>query len=408
MSQHAEGASFLWILRNRAVTAPHYSLADLAKLDQRLEAHLDGLRVAGEAGWEICKEALSTEEPGEVFAAAALAFESGNKDRLNTVFKAGAVSPELARALVSALGWLTFQQAEPHIKQLLTSPSSALRFVGIAASAIHRQNPGAPVVDAIYGTDPLARARALRAVGEFGMKDALPELQKCLADEDDPCRFWAAWSMALLSDDSKPLALLASFAESNLSYREKALQVAIRRMGTPAAAWRDKLAQDAKLLRIAIIAAGAFGDPASIPWLIRHMNTPEPARVAGEAFTMITGVDIAFEDLDGDKPEDFQAGPTENREDDNVEMDPDESLPWPNPELLAKWWSRRQVDFQKGARHLLGKPVSVDWCQQVLRNGRQRQRAAAALELAIRQPGQPLFNLAVAGFRQQEILGGNE
>src|SRR5207253_24387 len=87
-SQHADEASFLWELRSGAVIAPHFSLADLAKLDQRIEANLDGLRIADDAGWEICREALSTEEPGEVFAAAVLAFESGNKDRLETVFEA--------------------------------------------------------------------------------------------------------------------------------------------------------------------------------------------------------------------------------------------------------------------------------------------------------------------------------
>jgi len=406
LPQHAEGASFLWILRSGAVSAPHYDLADLAKLDQRVEANLDGLRIAGEAGWEICKEALTTEKPGEVFAAAVLAFESGKKERLDTVLEAGAASQELSRGLVSALGWLTFPQAEPHIKQLLASQSSALRRVGIAASAVHRQNPGSPLMAAISNADPLLRSRAIKAMGELGLRTSLYELQKYLADEDDQCRFWATWTSALLSPESKAITILRSIAESKQPYREKALQVAVRRMDAPAAsAWRDKLAQDAELIRIAIIAAGAFGDPASVPWLIDHMKTPELARVAGEAFTMITGVDIAYQDLDAEKPGDFEAGPTENPEDENVDMDPDDNLPWPAPELIAKWWSVHQAEFQNGARYLLGKPISVEWCQQVLRSGRQRQRAAVALELAIREPGQPLFNVAAPGVRQQQLLG---
>jgi uncharacterized protein (TIGR02270 family) len=238
-------------------------------------------------------------------------------------------------------------------------------------------------------------------VGELGLESLLPAVYRCLADQDDLCRFSAAWSATLLSDDSKALAILGSIAESNLPYRESALQLAIRRMDTPAAtAWRDKLAP-----RPAIVAAGASGDPASIPWLMEQMKAPELARVAGEAFTMITGVDIAFDDLDADQPKDFEAGPTENPEDEDVAMDPDEHLPWPEPALIAKCWSRRQSEFQSGVRYLLGKPISVDWCQQVLRTGRQRQRAAAALELAIRGPGQPLFNVAAPGFRQQQILG---
>ncbi len=58
-----------------------------------------------------------------------------------------------------------------------------------------------------------------------------------------------------------------------------------------------------------------------------------------------------------------------------------------------------------GTSYPLGKPITIDWLQQVLQIGRQRQRAAAALELAFRQPGQPLFNVAAPGFRQQQVLG---
>ena len=54
VTQHAEEAAFLWLLRDGAVRVPHYQLPDLAKLDGRVEAHLDGLRVNGDPGWEIC------------------------------------------------------------------------------------------------------------------------------------------------------------------------------------------------------------------------------------------------------------------------------------------------------------------------------------------------------------------
>jgi hypothetical protein len=56
VEQHAEEAAFLWLLRDAAVGAPHYDLKDLARLDERVEAHLDGLRIAGVEGWEICRE----------------------------------------------------------------------------------------------------------------------------------------------------------------------------------------------------------------------------------------------------------------------------------------------------------------------------------------------------------------
>jgi uncharacterized protein (TIGR02270 family) len=120
---------------------------------------------------------------------------------------------------------------------------------------------------------------------------------------------------------------------------------------------------------------------------------------------MVTGVDIAYEDLEGKWPEGFEAGPTENPEDDYVELDPDEDLPWPNPQLIQKWWGRHKSQFSSGARYLMGKPISPDHLQHVLRTGRQRQRAAAALELAMLYRGQPLFEVRMPGFRQTQVLG---
>ena len=82
VNQHAEESSFNWVLRDKAVSAPHYSLDDLAKLDTRIDAHIDGLRIAGDDGWEVCQQQLEFEEPGEVFTAAVLALESKNQNRI--------------------------------------------------------------------------------------------------------------------------------------------------------------------------------------------------------------------------------------------------------------------------------------------------------------------------------------
>jgi hypothetical protein len=75
ITQHSEESAFLWVLRNNAIYSPHYALKDLAKLDTRIDAHLDGLRIAGAEGWKLCAEALASGEAGEVFAAGVMAFE---------------------------------------------------------------------------------------------------------------------------------------------------------------------------------------------------------------------------------------------------------------------------------------------------------------------------------------------
>ncbi|MEM9785250.1 MAG: hypothetical protein AAFY14_01575 [Pseudomonadota bacterium] len=70
--QHAEQAAFLWTVYDRALLYPDENPdmdADrLARVVERLEAHLDGLRVAGPDGIRIAEERLAEyREPGELF-----------------------------------------------------------------------------------------------------------------------------------------------------------------------------------------------------------------------------------------------------------------------------------------------------------------------------------------------------
>jgi len=404
IEQHAEEAAFLWLQRDAAVRDPHYNLKDLAKLDDRVEAHIDGLRIAGDAGWEICEQALEFEESGEVFAASVLAFEGGDAQRIETVIAAGAASEETWRGLVSAFGWLTQEQVNNLLPGLLKSEKSEYGRLGIAASAIHRRDPGAALVEALDDPEPQFQARALRAVGELKRRDLLPVLQRRFQSENTACRFWAAWS-ALLLGDFAAIEILKPFTAEESPLRQRAIQLLFRVIDSKQVQFElDELAKQLSGLRHAIIGSGVAGDPVRIPWLIELMNRPELARVAGEAFSMITGVDIAYADLDTDRPEYFHAGPTEDPEDENVEMDPDEDLPWPDPELIGAWWYKNQISFQSGKRYLAGHPISSENCLHVLRNGFQRQRIAAALELALLHPGRPLFEVRAPGYRQQRLL----
>jgi len=58
IEQHSDDASFLWLTRQILMKAPHITLQDLKQHDERIEANLDGLHYADEAGWEIPKKSL--------------------------------------------------------------------------------------------------------------------------------------------------------------------------------------------------------------------------------------------------------------------------------------------------------------------------------------------------------------
>lgn len=404
ISQHAEESAFLWLLRDSAVNEPHYKLSDLAHLDNRVEANIDGLRIAGDDGWETCKGALFWEEPGEVFTAAILAFESGIDKRIDTVLEVCNDDYELTRGLISALGWIPFEQVKEHVLNLIKNESSSFRRIALAAHITHRQDPDQFLIKSLTDSESLMRTNALYAAGALGKINLLPDIKAHLNEEDENCRFFAAWSGGILGD-SASMSVLRNIAEKHNEYSKEACCMVLRHMEIQNAhEWLQRLSQQPYHERLSVTGYGILGDPAHIPLLIEKMATPDFARVAGESFSMITGVDIAYEDLEGDWPEGFEAGPTENPEDEKVEMDLDEDLFWPDPEKISVWWSENNQHFQNGTRYLCGKPITVEQCQHILKYGYQRQRTAAAIELAVMNPGQPLFEVRAPGFRQQKLV----
>jgi uncharacterized protein (TIGR02270 family) len=150
--------------------------------------------------------------------------------------------------------------------------------------------------------------------------------------------------------------------------------------------------------------SGVGGDPTFVPWLITQMVDPNDSRAAGEAFSFITGVDLALLDLERKPPENFESGPNDDPDDPNVEMDPDEGLPWPDVKKVEDWWHANAGRFQKGTSYFMGQPVTKEHCIHVLKTGYQRQRILAAQYLCLLEPGTPLFNTAAPAWRQQRLL----
>ncbi|MCR3820806.1 hypothetical protein K3000_13185, partial [Pseudomonas aeruginosa] len=106
IDQHVEEAGFLAGLRDHAVRAPHYDLAHLLDLDNRIEAHLDALQIGGLRSLDLVLKALDTNAEGEVFVAAILVFRGTNGTALAQLCEHLRRFPEGARFFAAALGWL--------------------------------------------------------------------------------------------------------------------------------------------------------------------------------------------------------------------------------------------------------------------------------------------------------------
>jgi uncharacterized protein (TIGR02270 family) len=403
--QHAQETAFLWSQRSYLITEPHVSVRHLARHDDRLAAHIDGLRIAGEEGWKLCEAELSTEEPGAMFAAMVGAIEEKQTKRMDELFALAESVAAMQPGLLSAFGWVSSQFLQGTVKELLSSASPFRRCVGIASYSMHRVDPGQALDASMTTSDAVLRARALRAAGELGRRGLLPLCEQHLGDDDITCRFYAAWSSILLGNHKKAIGVLKLRLLAPGPFRDRAVQLALKVLPLNEGVEILKtLASDPSCRRLLINGAGIVGDASYVPWLIKQMETPEVARLAGESFTFISGVDLSYLHLEREPPENFESGPNDDPNDTNVAMDEDDSLPWPDQNKIQSWWNANQHRFKNGTRYFMGERLGVDHCKKVLREGFQRQRSAAALHLSLLQPGTPLFPTSAPAWQQQHWL----
>lgn len=405
VQQHVDDAAVLYGCRSALCAAPHSALRDLRRFDDRLIAHLDGLSIAGDEGWPFCEAALHTPSAGALFINAVRVIQERRERGLDRVLAIAQAMPETRQGVLAAFGWLDPQHLEGMVARLLASEEAFSRLVGIAACAVHRVDPGMALGRWLHDHSPLVRARAIRAAGELGRHDLMPACLAALTDDDPDCRLWAAWSAALLGNRGVALEALTARDIAPEPWQTRAFRLALQAMSVRAShtALEDR-GREPGSLRWLIQGSGIAGDPGYVPWLIKHMGNETTARLAGEAFSLITGADLALQDLERKPPKTFESGPTIDPDDLNVQMDPDEGLPWPDPERIEKWWSANGGRLRAGTRCFMGAPVTREHCIGVLKNGYQRQRILAAHYLCILQPGIPLFNTSAPAWRQQRLL----
>jgi uncharacterized protein (TIGR02270 family) len=403
--QHLEECVSLYNARRFLTAAGHSRLEGLRRFDGRLVAHLDGVAVAGAEAWPLCDELLEAPSAGAVFTAAVRALEERDNGRLARLFDLVSAIPDARDGLDGAFLWVPTESLKGVVAGLMTAEDGNRRLAAVAACGMRGVDPDLAAKGLLQDPDPRVRARALRAAGEIGRQDLVGAFPAAMANADLDCQFWGKWSAVVLGDRNHALSALVQTATEAGPYQARAFGLALQAMnrGSAHGLLRD-LAGKAEQVRWVIQGSALAGDAASIPWLIDHMRDDTLTRLAGESFGVITGVDLSHHTFERPQPEGIESGPNDNPDDENVEMDPDEGLPWPDADKVAKWWAANAHRFQPGTRYFMGAPVTREHCIDVLKNGYQRQRILAAHYLCLLEPGTPLFNTSAPAWRQQRLL----
>lgn len=408
--RYVDDATFLWLLRSVAANQPHYNVEDLAELDDRIDAQLDGLMTAPDETWALCTAGLELQQPDAVFTAAVFAFRSLDIRYIQHVVEVGLDSEHTLRGLVAAMAWLPGRLVHSWIKKFLTSKDLNHKYLALAVCSARREDPREYLTAILQREDCLAHpqlyCRALRLIGELKRFDLLHALRIGMKSEDKNVVFWSTWSAILLGDKSLA-ANLQSYVLNPNSHQARAMALCFRILPLETArSWIGLLARDPANGRLVIAATAILGDPHAINWLISQMRIPALTRVAGEAFTTITGIDLQEHKLVLEELPDLDEQlPDDGAQNEDIDLSDDEYLPFPDVNKVAAVWQKYQQRYAPAQRYFMGQLINPgigtsEHLRKVFSNGQQRQRRMAAIELALMEPAHFLLNHAAKRFTE--------
>jgi len=412
--RHAEDAAFYWSQLDRSGEA--YTLGGRRALHfcQLLQAHLEGLAIAGPEGEaSALGQLVRWKKPGEAFCAFWTALISGREPAQEAVWRLVRRSPDaLLRGAISALVWApepaSLAWVAAHARPECGAPEAVAT---LRACALRGWPLPWPWQFVFEHPHPAVRATACRWAMTTPEQTRLQLVQALLVDSDLAVRAEAAMALltllrAVSSLDSEQLSLQAASvlwaaiaaqaerAEAVTGWHRLQAQRRLLRwlrhlahavpLGHPAV---DRLLQ---LLppRLALSFVLNHGDADHCQFLLAAAKEPDTARQAGWVWQSLTGVDLVQEGLtrtDMQPSADGQAMP--------LQQSGDDGLPWPDARALARHPASHRPGPADGAatqRMLLGREVTVDWLCRVFDPASdmpQALRCLAAQTLEFMQPG---------------------
>ena len=410
LAEHAEIAGLMIRMRESIISALDTDLAALTRFDDRIDAHLDGLRAAGEEGYSAAADALRAGRDGSLFVVAVLAVELRHDEHAGQLAAVAETSPDGQRELAAALAWVSPRRIEVWADASRARAAPADRAAALLARHIHRL-PLEPAADVIRqmssDSSPRRRALAYQALGDGAGEVDAAAIEPGTRDPHPEVRLAGLWAMLRKAPGPPSIEAFASIAAESAVLAERALGLAARCAAASAApALLAGLPSGEAAELAGVRAVAAAGHLSMVPWLLSRLRAPETARLAAWAYATVTGCDLRAEGLVRRGPAPPGTGPNDDPKDARTTLPPEHHAPWPDAGMVEEHWKRWRAAASSEERHLLGQPITRERLLDVLARGTQPRRALAAQELAVIDRRQAAFCTRAPGFRQRVRLEG--
>jgi uncharacterized protein (TIGR02270 family) len=390
LEEHLDEAAFLWSQWERALVSPSFELSDIAELEERLLAHLDGLVVGGEtAASELLLPALEMDEAERISSAAfALLAGNGKRELEETLAVLDGGDAVQREGVGRALELSEREGLEALLRKRLTAEDVALRVMAFRVLAFRGAVPAETRVEWLYRDDEKQVVAALRDPSPLSRDIVQTVLPQLLVDPRPGVRE-AAIMAGLVSGARAAWKACRKVAEEGRAGRRQCLLVLALGGEVEDVEWLVGLLGQEELREDVLWALGFSGRAVAAEACLKWMGDEKVSALAGEAFSAITGLKLegAYR-MPPEEGEEEALVPLEEEDlDAELVPGPEASLPVPIREAVEGWWQKARKDFERGARYLRGRKMGAAELLDALGSEPMRRRPVHALELAIRSKG---------------------
>lgn len=337
---HAEDASLLIGQRAVMTEAPQVTFIDLYEHDRRLAGHLDYLRMCGTPSVTTAAEIFTeTPEPSEAAIYAYLAMQSKSDDFVTDIFAQTDGADAAIRGLAQAFSYCDTATRRRHLGLWVQSDDPRLVCVAIEAAMHLRLKLHDLLGPFMQHEDHQVRACALQYAGVMGLTGQAAVVSDALDDGDADIAFAARLAACRLGIPAGAAPLITMIGpELPADKCRMAVEVGFAMLGQEGG--RDlvrDLLSNADTRRWGVLGLGVIGATRILDFLIAEMDNPVQARIAGWAFSMVTGANVAEDDLELDVFPDDAENPIVDDPKSIEESFLEDSLPWPDGTRVNAW-----------------------------------------------------------------------
>ncbi|MGH2708464.1 MAG: hypothetical protein ACRDJK_09250, partial [Actinomycetota bacterium] len=168
LEEHFEELAFLWRQRDNALHSPAYTMREFSALEERIEAHVQGLLVIGDQVIPFLAEGLSSDDSPAAFAAAYPLLRLRSEAAASRVLEAfGSANGNRLAGLGQGLCHASVDHILPAIQALFFSSFAPITTAAAEVLAFHRALPPqrGPIEQLLREQDANLRQWGWRVVG---------------------------------------------------------------------------------------------------------------------------------------------------------------------------------------------------------------------------------------------------